>query len=1086
MTRIGLSVEAANLHRSVGSTSTCTSATVESLKARLLPQPFHTSHEKRSKPRKSRLAPTRPLKAGNAMKQKRDSVTICEDSVFAHNVIKAEERLALATSIVNDVLKALTDAAKKPTYRSPRRPKLLVRRMSGSVSETGAPPCQTPLQPISANQNTTPSRRGEKRLSWTHAESEYHCLRAQAQCARIGFACLRTLQAQERKINFPYLQLEMGMSALIHKFIALGFYDLAVKELRILRRRLLSLNENGSEAAEMSECNSKHAYKDSDSSPQSLPLVELLGFHGINDRGLLLSLITTTQLQILRIIGTTGTDDVGKLVRKLQLDQPGCPTLLIQQLSGTAQEQTKEKAGHQLEMLAQLLLKICHKVLPECTSKGNKFLAESVFHLRLIALVSKARWWEVSGHTLGGPKSLFTPFAENLEDYRQRSGASEEDVYCLAKKAFATITNLPQTGLIHGHPSLTRLYLLLADLAQAAGQSKDVSSWLVKATGSMDDAKASQLQRCIVACQLATMQLRASSICGLDMVGIEPLKKAAESLKGDLHGESAMLDELLAIVLSLRKSASAVILRSRRESDGAEAPSSHRLITECLQLLALSMRFIVRYLGNPPCSGVNDEKFSRYKHRLNFVSPLMPSIVEAVTTIGRVYAKYPTEKWEPINATLQDCIKLATSLEGSALIEETQPNNGQSPFVMISHSYWCRYSSLKRLSADVREQQQWLQASIDLIQKQGSDVQMASSLLLKLEHCGMLHEKAQDPNEALKVYEEALQVHINLGVVAKAAEAAMTSSLAIAFDQDEDVRLLARILLAYLRVASKLRESSPTLSLYFDPGESPIRQRVLLLGYQYSAIVSKLLSRSSATLYHNSIHGLSETLFSLCSKDEFAVQRLHLVVQGLYLRTTYPASFEGLFLPSILDEHYIAEILGDLRSDLGLHQYTSHLVNTLKFLVEIDKDKPNLKALEETLRSWFDLSQKCPDLTSLRLRVYDITSWVLHLELVLGYLEAQGLDYLKALALQVATKVHESSAITESFGIASKWTDLGIQYIRLGYSGLAGVILQRAQQFLQNADPSVTSLTNITWHLASADLALETHNYSKWCVILIL
>ena len=1082
-----LSAQAANLHRSVVSTSTCTWVTVESLRALLLPEPLHglqtQKPAQKSAKRPTKAALVRPNKAGTAKPKEQGSITICEDPPSQHETIRIEERLALATNVINDTLKALTSAAKMATYSTPNHPqKTSLGRGSSSSStlDNKAQRFQSPLRHISANQMITPNKRGLKRYSSTNPESENDGLKAQAHCARIGFACLRTLQAQKRKLSLPYLQLESGMSALIHKLIALGFFDMALKELRILRKRILNLIEGKTEVTESSDHDSKIVTKDSTSRLQRETIVDFLRFPKVVDRGPLLSLLTATQLQILRMLANTGVDDFGDLLKHLRLDNPGCPMLLIKQQLDPTQKQSKEKVAHQLETLAQLLLKTCDRTPSGTARKGVNSCAGNIFQVRLLALQTKANWWDLSQHTFDLTKDLTTPLTKFLNVYQRDSEASKEHQYIVAKKALEVVTTLPLININHHEKSFTPLYRILADLAQAAGRSKDAALWVGEAIGSMDNANASQLQKCMIACQMATLQLRADTSYEQDEGKTALLNQAAVCLRGDLHGESVELDELLVVVSSLRKSASAVIIEKKSITEDAGTQSSAALIDECLQVIALSMRFIVRYLGDAPDGAANERSLSRYKHRASLVSSLAPSTVQTITTLGRLYAKSPYEEWKLVDAALQDCTRLATSLENSDSAGGQHHKFQPSLFPQISHTYWCRYRNLRRVSADAGEQKQCLRASIDLIQNREHSVQTAGSLLLKLEHYGMLHESARELKKALQVYEEALQAHFDLGIISTAAEAAMTSSIAIVLDHHEDCRLFARMLLAYIRVASGIKETGATLSLYFDSSDFPICQRLLLLEYQYSAIISKLHSRSNTSAYHASIHEMMKILVTLSSRVEFPVRRLYLVSQMLYLRIAHSAVVEESLLLPILEEYTHEEHQGTPNSNNGLQQYNFHLVSSLALLVTIREDKPNLKAVEETLRSWLDLLRQSPDLNSLQRHVYDMKSWVLQLKVILGYLDAQGLDYLKTLALQVAIKVYESSASYDVTNIASECADLGVRYIRLGYSALARSTLQKAQRYLQSTDGSFASLTDMAWHLASAELSLEIQDYVSW------
>jgi hypothetical protein len=116
--------------------------------------------------------------------------------------------------------------------------------------------------------------------------------RSIAECARIAFSCLRTLQASKISgIDFPDLQLENGMSVLIGKLVSLGLDDLAIKELRVLKRRLDSAEGSKRSSA------SKGAV-----TANAQTLSDMLDFGKAQFTGAKLGLVITTQLQILRLI----------------------------------------------------------------------------------------------------------------------------------------------------------------------------------------------------------------------------------------------------------------------------------------------------------------------------------------------------------------------------------------------------------------------------------------------------------------------------------------------------------------------------------------------------------------------------------------------------------------------------------------------------------------------------------------------------------------------------------------------------------------------------------------------------------------
>ena len=1084
MTRVDLSAQAANLQRAAGSSATCTTATVESLRNLLLPEPGLTLQSTKEIVRVAKGSSAPSSKPGAPKSKRPRIVPICEDSKSSNSNINAHERLLLATGVVNDTLKALTNATKETPYESPTRPKSISwgRCSSSSSLNVATPRSQTPLQQISANQNITPSRAGIKRHPSANASTGNEGLKAQAHCARIGFACLRILQNHEKKAHLQSLQIEMGMSALVHKLIALGFFDLALKELRVLRRRILGMSDRQYGTVTGEDRHIKLEAKGSNASLQKESPLELLSFGVISDTSPLLPLVTTTQLQILRVIATKDVEDIGELSKRLQLENPSCPTNLLQQQIDLKNKQTTAKVAHQLESLAYLILMICEKTSSRLSAIESVSSAEDILHMQILAMNTRSRWWSLTQHDIDGEKDLYRPLRRFLDVYLCRSRACKSGQYQCAKEALVNIVSLSQAASSHHDQSLVPLYQVLANLGQAAGQTEEANSWLQKVIGSKIGHHTSPLQNCITACQIATLFLRSSSDRDLNDTGTELLVDAAESLGGDLHGDASDLDELLTVVSGLRKSACTLILRRLRNAEDAEAIFIPGLVKACLQLLSLSMRFFVRYLGSTPGDEASDGTVNHYKHRTKLVRSLAPSNIDATSTLGRLFAGSISEEWRLVDTALQDCITISKTLEGSALCEAKDLFRNQSIFASsLSHPYWCRFIHLKRNSANIGEQDRSLRISIDLIRPYKRVPKVTSPFLLRCEQYALLHESVRDFRRAFEAYGQVLQDHICLGLIEKVAESHSTESLANVIEEDEEAKLLLRTLHAYSRVVSKLRGSGATMSWYFDSNELSSSSRLLILDYQFMIMSAKLGSRSTSAIYHDAMHQLLKTLVALCSSKEFPVQRLHLMNRILYLRVTHPASVKESLLLPILEEYGNSKSHDLPPSQVGLQKYMAHLVESLALLITLREDRPNLKTIEEIMRSWSDLLQRCCGPNSLRSHVYDMNSWMIQLDMLIEYLAAHGLDYLKTLALQVTNRICENFTSDQVMDITVKQMNLGLQYIKLGYSGLASKMLRKAQQNLPDgATKSPELQAKMIWHLASAEVALQSRNYISW------
>ena len=1089
MTPVELSAQAANLQRSISSPTTCSSATVDSLKAVLLPE-----HSPLSQPRKPSAKSTSSLSTCTRKRSATKTpgpniIEICKDVEQNQEAVNLEERLALATNVFNHVLKSLSNATRTFASRASFRPKRasLARCSSGSSSPSGqSPRSKTPLQPISANQNITPQRKKLGKTSSPEIHRDTDGLRAQARCAQVALASLRASHdLGKRQVNSPAFQVENGMSALINKLIALGFYDLALKEIRILKKRLQTASNTERATTKPITHALKQESKLLGPNVSKETVAELLNFRHIASRGPVLSLIITMQLQILKILAQTCIDEPELLLKLSDLDAPDSLVSLIQRQVDSAQTDTINKAARELEVLAQLILKICDKLtytakLSNVSLRDNS--AVTILQMQTAALAVRARWWKLSGHNLDLAKDAFIPLSRFLDAFKTNTHSPKEEQYRAAQAAFKVVSVLIQDNDTCRDQAIASTYRLLADFAQAAGRAKEGSVWIQKAMSSCLDGNSTPLQRCTMVCQSIILRFRAEPSMLSSASSTTLLEHAADQLAESLHGEPAELDELLVTVTSLRKSLLSFILKEKYDTGAGKSCPSPKVIQTCLQLITLTVRFTFRYLGNRPSDTSNEKTIARYTHRARLVVAVALHMIESIATIARMYARSHVEDWTMIKPALNDCVDLVIhfkSLKDTNVSEQEDVVKLIALLPRLSSPYWYRYVDLSNDRSDIREQRQCLGSCIEILQICTPEEQNADSLSLKLEHYGRLYESAREDVAALKVYKDALQLHVGHGILAKAAEAASVRSLAYVFEEDEGARHLARTLEAYTRVSLRLRESNSEIATYYDSLELHNHHRALLLAYQFSALTCKPRSRNSSTIVFNTIRDLAKNLLELCSSFENPVLRLHAVSQMLYLRETSPDAVEESVLHPTLDEYTRQPMLSS-HTQSGLHTYTSHLIHSLNLLVAIRKDPPEFKAIENSLRAWAEMLRDMADYSRLQTLVYDMKAWYLHLELIIEFLGFQDLHFLKCLALHVYTSACELSGSAGSSSLGLRLVQLGSQYVRLGYCGLGDMALRRADQYLGRIGESAG--VRIYWHLANAEMALETQNKGSWSV----
>src|SRR6266536_2777025 len=225
-----LQATADSIRAAVSSTSTCTPATATILSDLLLPKPNiqTTIAPSNSKKSTKSVAPSKQKASNVAPGKPRGRKIVDQEKAQEHvDQLSPKERSILATEVINATLKALSEAIKAPVQGPVRRQtasKDLVKASARKTLRRSNSLPQSPLQPRSLNRvSSSPSISNRQIRSSSSASTTSFGHRSTGECARVAFACLRTLQTSKLGgVDLPHLQLENGMSVLIGKLISLG------------------------------------------------------------------------------------------------------------------------------------------------------------------------------------------------------------------------------------------------------------------------------------------------------------------------------------------------------------------------------------------------------------------------------------------------------------------------------------------------------------------------------------------------------------------------------------------------------------------------------------------------------------------------------------------------------------------------------------------------------------------------------------------------------------------------------------------------------------------------------------------------
>ena len=1082
MTRKELPARAANLQRAVASTATCTSATVESLHAYLIPvtAPIQRRSTKAGvlAPSKKRAAPTSQVKPAGSRTGKQPSVAVLEVAGGGSDAIEPQERFELATEVINATLKALTEAVKNPIPQKRRTPP--ARSSSHAPLNNGSNPCsQTPLQPLSVNRITnSPGKVSRFRRSSSTASlaQSLEGLRAQAECARIAFAALRSSEDNGRP-TLPAFQLELGMSALIGKLIALRLDELALKELRILRRRLEAVIEPPS--IEKKTGKPVAVEEAPDAKVENLP--GMLMFRNVGARGQKLALIVASQLQTLRILALRKeTLAIEATVQHLHLDVEYSPANLIQRQVDSATPGSQDRAARQLETLAQCVMALCPNTSSAQEKVSNLSLSpDTAFQMQVLALRVRLIWWRLSGHQGDVAKEIIEPFSRCLSAFHRRSRTDQKDTYEVAKTTFQGFQGPVREMSGFGEGMFITLYQSLADLAQESSQHSEALRWVQHSKRIATGCGVSQTQLCNLYCRCAALQLRIHNSNISDEM-LAALKDASSSLRGSLQGEPAELDSLLAAVASLRKSAFSVFQESCRPPSTSKTQCLSACADECSNIVLLCLNFIIRYVGNGSGRDENQKTNARREQRTRSALQVSTPTIESVVAMARLCSRAVSDVWARFETGLRDCLLLISRLEDTDLDAKQTCNVDRGPsssFVSISNAYWYRYLHMKQTAADAKSLRECLRTSIDLVNNRPLCERLAGLLPMKLERYASLCEESGDYRKAAEVYADSIQAHMHFGFLRTATKAAATRSLPAIWESNDDFGRLSRTLLAYPKVATKAVGALHNLKAYFDVDNLPADERGVLLEQQLLSISSRLLEHDPNPVLCETLNKLARSLLHLYTVNVFPVRRLRVIVRLLGLSNS-PHALGDDILHRLLHEQF--EDCPKTHNDLGLKQLLPHLLASRNMYINVRQENPNIKELETVMSSWVHLIQKYPDRSSLETQVYDIGSWLLQLDFVAEYLEMRALDFLRVTTLHLSVTVHETATPICCSTLVLQLSALGLQYVRLGYSGAAGQALHKAQRYLEASE--VAPDVRIRWFLSYAEYCLANENLITWSV----
>ncbi|PZD35875.1 separin [Pyrenophora tritici-repentis] len=1065
-----------NIKADLLSTSTCTSATVAALEELLLKKEEVTTQKENVRAKVQATAAAR-RRAGTATAAATAEVTKQKCGTLA-----PRERYILATEVANKTLQTLADALKNPpltiasakskpaTAEDARKP---ARPRPGHTKTCST--SQKPLRERSVSQiNNSPQKRAPRRSS---SYSSFLSpgpdpgLVAMAECARTAFAYLGTPEALKvLGKDSQELQYENGVLVLIGKLVALGLDNLAIKELRNLKKRLdrYLIRDAGKEIARGGPQSTGTTEKDS--------LASLLDFAAIDSKSPAVPLVASFQSYTLRIIAKLRRPRIVETTWDyLKMSNPSSPANLLWHTAKTPSSQAK--AARQLESLAQTVLSLCPSISSADDANTLQPSPETVLLLQHLAFNIRKQWWGLVKHQGNEDQELAEPFAKCLVAFARRSQLIPSKKYKLAETLYADLVGLPDdfAASENSTASSATANKALSSLAQAAGLSDQALRWLGSSkTSSASNASAAKQTARTIRIAIITLEAYLKGDKKPDLE--ETIITALETLHGSLGGSTADLETLFAEVNSLRRTATRLLVASLSRSAVAEPSAIERY---AVPIIAASVHFSARFLGTRVPDEADAKTKTRHRERITVAWKCLKSTLDSVMTCCKQNIR-TQEEWKEVDAVLQECSHILhrfseefehgtfSSGEGAVLVG--------SYTVKISNAYWALYLQLRKAHCNLEHLVVAMQRSIDLLESRSSSEQVSGLLPMKLEQLGEAFEDMKQSERSRNAYRRCLDSHLSEDVLQQLSEAAARSSVNAIFSNGEAFSVLARVLKAYHHSFIKFGLQQQNEVAFYDNEELDPGARGALLEVQTGFFLRTLSkNRQWDFTLNKSICILTERLQQLYAPQTYPIRHLRLSVTLLQLSQHDLHVVSEQLSPSDLANDDSARVSGS--RDEALNNHESHLKALYTLKSSMQDQSPPTSTLQQCFATWESLVDSATSWAALDDRIDNTETWLQDLQACLEFLNAKGEEYLALPLLHLLVATLELRKDSDASELITTVSTLGLQFLHLGYTGKAGLSLAKAEALVQRRTCSVEA--RLQWHLAYAEYLLGIGNTAK-------
>ncbi|KAI9167433.1 Separin [Paramyrothecium foliicola] len=1012
---------------SVSSTSTCTPTTVVVLKELLLPETAGPLSKTKSTSQAAKKNTTTRKPAGSSRGPASKSANDGRDEPLS-----SRERTALATHVVNVTLKSLTEAAKPPPPSTPSKRSDDSRQPAGQRSLRRS--LSTPLSPLQTRTLNRVATSPNLHAKAKQAASVAHSTGCQAtvECARVAFAALRSLKGPQQAGEQSDFQLEAGMSALIGKLLNLSMHDQALKELRLLKKRLDPTAP--SEEPQTTKPNSKQC------DGPSTGFGDLLDFHG-TVLAPSLPPVTMYQLQTLKLVSAMKRPShITSILPFLNQEYHASPINLLSRLAKDNQKETA-KVARQLASLSQLLFNLA----PSISSKDDTIATEPrlspspivAFEIQNLAFAAQLTWWNVAGHNGSVDDEVLTPFLRCARALVRRERSEKGLLYDKMATSFDMIMHMVRSQkhqpILSSNSPSASLYQLLGSAAQDGRQYDNAYRWFQQLRDILQPGEDPFIRVFSISARLLSVALKRKSV---DTLVEKLIAEVIESLEGSLSGTIADLNELLDSLSQARRSIVGVMMSCSESAAGTT--KSNQILGQLKTFVLRYPRFLRRWLGAPPSKDASAKQLLQFDQRRQLVLPTMSQVLDATLVVIKGDIQQDNIEWQLMDDVLQDCFTLM-----SQVADVTMPTSKLEQFndyrVKMSSLCYAKFSHLRRLPDRTKTMnKQMLQAlsrSIELIKDCSLKDKEKAQISTKLEVFAELCKSAGRSEEAVQTLRSICRNMAEEGALTNVAAMLISKPPAQAWTQDAAASTLSRT----LRSIAKLDKSWNDWTFFLPEAER-------------AAVLEHLMDINSSQAAQSETNQLrdpcSVTLLRLYTLERYPVRRLRVL---LHLYSQNIGNNEELEAISPEIEEAIDQAQKkDKGEDTALARFLPHLIayhSSLSGLAKASEEDAT-SLIKNAISSWASMlesSQAKDDIFS----VIDNPDGLLeHLQSASVFADLRGENQLQISILELSISVSEVQSRATGEGLIASHCLLATTYTSIGQPSKALRTLHTTDELL--------------------------------------